>query len=208
MNNEQLEQINQYTYLGVAINIDVKIDEEINNRIAKANNIYYQLNHTILGKKEINTKTKIQVYNTIYVPTLIYGSESWTINKRVESRITASEMKCLRKIHGVTRKDKIRNQNIRLQLQTKPLIDNIHVRSLQWLGHITRMSEERLPKRVMEARPIGTRSKGRPRTEWSEYMISVASNKGKTIEEAKKLATNRKEYRKWTLTPETVTRRR
>ena len=39
------------------------------------------------------------------------------------------------------------------------------------------MSEERLPERVMEARPIGTRSKGRPRTEWSEYMISVASNK-------------------------------
>ena len=52
-------------------------------------------------------------------------------------------------------------------------------------------------------RSIGTRSKGRPITEWSENMNSVASSKGKTIEGAKKLATNRKEYRKWFLTPET-----
>ena len=143
---KQVEQVTEYTYLGVKICNNGKIEQEINNRISKANNIYYQLNNTILGKKEINTKTKLQVYNSIYVPTLTYGSESWIINKRIESRITASEMKCLRKIQGVTKRDKLRNQNIRNQLQTKPVVENIIEKSLKWIGHVIRMKDERIPK--------------------------------------------------------------
>ena len=197
---KQVEQVTEYTYLGVKICNNGKIEQEINNRIAKANNIYYQLNNTILGKKEINTKTKLQVYNSIYVPTLTYGSESWIINKRIESRITASEMKCLRKIQGVTKRDKLRNQNIRNQLQTKPVVENIIEKSLKWIGHVIRMKDERLPKRVMEARPIGCRSKGRPRTEWYDYMSSVTNKKGMSMGEVKKLARDRKEYNRWILT--------
>ena len=37
----ELEQLEQYTNLGVTISQNGKIEEEINNRISKANNIFY-----------------------------------------------------------------------------------------------------------------------------------------------------------------------
>ena len=38
-------------------------------------------------------KTKIKLYNTLTLPVLLYGSETWTIKARDARRITAAEMK-------------------------------------------------------------------------------------------------------------------
>ena len=129
-NNERLEEVNNYTYLGVEISKDGKIEEEINNRIRKANNIYYQINNTVLGKKEMPNKTKLQVYKTTILPTITYGAESWVVNTKIESRITATEMKCLRKIAGRTRKDKIRNTVIREEVDIAPATEIIERKAL------------------------------------------------------------------------------
>jgi hypothetical protein len=76
-NNRELEQKTSFEYLGTIIHQNGKIEEEVLNRIRKTNSIYYQLNQTIFGKKEINTKTKLQVYRTVMEPSLLCGSESW-----------------------------------------------------------------------------------------------------------------------------------
>jgi hypothetical protein len=52
-NNIELEQTTRFEYLGTIIQQNGKI-EEVLNRVRKTNNIYYQLNQTILGK--IRTK--------------------------------------------------------------------------------------------------------------------------------------------------------
>jgi hypothetical protein len=41
-------------------------------------------------------KTGIKFYNTLALPTLLYGSENWTIKTRDATRITAAEMKYMR----------------------------------------------------------------------------------------------------------------
>jgi hypothetical protein len=41
---------------------DGRTDREINNRIKKANQMYYEINNKVLGKKEVDPKTKIQIY--------------------------------------------------------------------------------------------------------------------------------------------------
>jgi hypothetical protein len=38
-------------------------------------------------------KTRIKLYNMLALPTLLYGSENWTIKSRDARRITAAEMK-------------------------------------------------------------------------------------------------------------------
>jgi hypothetical protein len=58
------------------------------------------LNQTIFGKKEINTKTKLQVYRTVMEPSLLYGSESWPAIGKEISRINAAEMKCSDGLQG------------------------------------------------------------------------------------------------------------
>lgn len=43
---------------------------------------------------------------------MVYESEFWAVNKKIEQRINVAEVKILREINGVTRDDKIRNMYI------------------------------------------------------------------------------------------------
>jgi hypothetical protein len=73
---------------------------------------------------------------------------------------------------------------------------------LRWYGHAVRMETERRPKLVLEARPEGWRGRGRPRVEWEEYVEGLARKRGRKLPEVKRLAQNRKKYRKWLLEPD------
>jgi hypothetical protein len=66
--NTELEQTTSFEYLGTIIHQNGKI-EEVLNRVRKTNNMYYQLNQTIFGKKEINTNK-----GTRSIVTLRFGS--------------------------------------------------------------------------------------------------------------------------------------
>ena len=39
---------------------------------------------------------------------------------------------------------------------------------IAWLGHVMRMDEKRISKRVLEWKPTGRRIRGRPRKRWTE----------------------------------------
>ena len=61
---EQLEWVKSCDYLGIKITNNGKIDEEILHRISQASKVYYSLNHTIINKKKVSKKVKLQVYNS------------------------------------------------------------------------------------------------------------------------------------------------
>jgi hypothetical protein len=74
-------------------------------------------------------------------------------------------------------------------------------RTSRWYGHAVRMDLERRPKLVLEARPEGGREIDRPRLEWEEYVEGLARKRGRKLQEVKRLAQDRKEYRKWLSNP-------
>jgi hypothetical protein len=45
----------------------------------------------------------------------------------------------------------------------RSLLDDIQTKQLQWYGHVQRMEEGRLPKKVVKWRPLGRRKQGRPK---------------------------------------------
>jgi hypothetical protein len=51
------------------------------------------------------SKTRINLYNTLALPALLYSRENWKIKARNARRITAAEMKCMGTITGHTRTD-------------------------------------------------------------------------------------------------------
>jgi hypothetical protein len=81
------------------------------------NEIYFCENfrNTIVGNKELKEDTKMRVYKTVFIPTLLYGTESLTILDKHKNRMQPSEMKYLRKVTEKTRRDQIRNTTIRNQ---------------------------------------------------------------------------------------------
>ena len=55
-----------------------------------------------LDHKKHLKKTRIKLYNTLALPVLLYGSETWTVKASDARRITAAEMKYMRITAGYT----------------------------------------------------------------------------------------------------------
>ena len=59
----------------------------------------------------------------------------------------------------ISRKDKIRNTIITQKMNvTRSLLDDIKTKQLKWYGHVQRMEEGRLPKKVMKWSPPGRKN--------------------------------------------------
>ncbi|PWA19879.1 hypothetical protein CCH79_00019501 [Gambusia affinis] len=61
---------------------------------------------TVVVKRELSQKGKLSIYRSIYVPTLIYGHELWVMTERTRSRIQAAEMGFLRRVAGLSLRDR------------------------------------------------------------------------------------------------------
>ena len=46
-------------------------------------------------------------------PAALYGSETWVVKKQHLCKLEGAEMKCLRVIRGVTRRDRMMNEEVR-----------------------------------------------------------------------------------------------
>jgi hypothetical protein len=62
--------------------------------------------------KKTLKKTRIKLHNTLALPALLCGSERWTVIARDGRRITATEMKYLRRTAGYTGTDYKTNTQI------------------------------------------------------------------------------------------------
>lgn len=158
----ELEQVKSYKYLGVIINSEGNIKDEINERLAKTGNLFRAIKSSVLGKCEIPERTKAEVVKKIVKPILTYASESWVTTEKQRQSINSVEMRFLRKIKGKTRRDRIRNEVFREQLNIQPIEWNIEQNQIRWLGHVNRMGQERLVKKVYEARELGKKGEVDP----------------------------------------------
>jgi hypothetical protein len=194
---ENIEQVEKFVYLGGLINSDGSNEKEIQRRIGRrpTSQAFGKMNR-IWRSKELTKKTKIQVYETMIQPILLYGSECWTMRKQDEKRILTAEMSWLRKIAGVSRLQRIRNDDIRqaLGIQTT-LLDKVIQRRLRWFGHVERMPFDRIPHNALHARFEGKRNKGRPRLRWIDNITQDIASLGLTLRGALDLTTDRGQWR-------------
>jgi len=77
---------------------------------------------------------------------LLYGSETWTIKARDARRITAEEMKYMRRRAGYTWTDYKTNTQITNELKITPILDKLLEYKRNWIQHVNRMPRNRLPK--------------------------------------------------------------
>jgi hypothetical protein len=81
------------------------------------------------------------------------------------------EGRILRKIFGPVQNED-GSRRIRMNYELNELTGNADIvifiksRRIVWLGHVMRMDDKRTPKRILQWKPVGTRTRGRPRKRW------------------------------------------
>ena len=81
-------------------------------------------------------------------------------------KVTVLEMKCLRSLVGVPRLDRVRNEGCVVCRRAgieRELASRADHRVLRWFGHVERIYDYRMARRVLMAEVSGGRVQGRPR---------------------------------------------
>jgi len=112
------------------------------------------LNNVFRPQKPLQ-KTRIKLYNTLALPVLLYGSETWTIKASDTRRITAAEMKYMRRTAGYRWTD----YKINVQIA---ILDKLLEYKRSGIQHVNRMPRNKLPRVMKHYSPTGRRNRGRP----------------------------------------------
>ena len=67
----------------------------------------------MMKDKRMRMRLKAKIYQTVVRPVLTYGAQCWALNKRGEGRLEVTEMNMLRRMLGVTRRNRLRNKEAR-----------------------------------------------------------------------------------------------
>ena len=156
-----LEQVRQFNYLGCELSLDGEpdFDKKINRSQGICGTIRKHL-------KKTPTHTQMKFYKVVARPSLLYGSETWVTTKKDMTLLEAAEMRFLRSVTGYTRLDKIRSEVIRKELEISGIQDVRLKHKQNWINHLERMDNTRLPKHALNYKPRGRRDRGRPRKLW------------------------------------------
>ena len=170
MNGQQLEEVDAFKYLGSTLTKDGRCATEIKIRIAIATSAMASLRKT-WHSRELSFTTKLKLFKSLVLSIFLYGCESWTLTAEMEKRIQAFEMKCYRRLLGISWMDHKTNEYVRGQVTIlagpqEPLLATVKRRKLQWFGHTARHNS--LSKTILQGTVEGGRRRGRPRKCWTD----------------------------------------
>ena len=86
-----------------------------------------------------------------------------------ERRLEVTEMNRLRRMLGVTRRDRLRNKEVRERTGVQENIVKVVERSkMRWYGHVARKGERDVVRRAMDFPVMGKRNRGRQPRKWRD----------------------------------------
>ena len=146
---------------GRTLSRSVHINDETHARIAKASSAFGRLRLSVWELKGVSLSTKLSVYKDIVLTTLLYASETWTVYQRHAKKLNRFHLNCLCKLLRVKWQDKVPDTEILEQTGMSSIFTMLRKTQLRWAGHVVRMPDERLPKRILYGELLtGARSHG------------------------------------------------
>ncbi|BDA51414.1 RNA-directed DNA polymerase from mobile element jockey [Coccomyxa sp. Obi] len=171
LRGQPLEQVQMFKYLGSICSADMSMQPEIASRLSRAGGAYHKLSRLKVWKdKNISVKIKVILYKVIVQSTLLYGCETWAVTNEDIRKLEVFQMRCLRRILGISLLERIPNAVTRAQCDIPEVANLIRYRRLRYLGHVARMGDTRLPLQFMFGTISGMGTRGRPMKSWNDYV--------------------------------------
>ena len=193
LNGEELNNVDHFKYLGSVIDKDGTIDRDVDLRVRAAWSSWRKLTG-VLYDRNIPLRLKAKVYEAIIRPAMTYGNECWAMKVTNKRKIATTAMRMLRGILGVSRREHMRNEDIRRILHITPIDEVMRSGRLRWFGHVQRRDADNVTRRVMELAIPGARRRGRPKKTWHQQLKDDMTDVGVTQD----VALYRNEWRRRT----------
>ena len=99
------------------------------------------------------------------------GAAAWTLTKKEEQDLLIFERKIFRRIYGAKYENGEWKSGTNRELEEMSkggnIVKWIKGQRISWLGHLERMEEDRMPKKIFTQELEGRR-RGRPRKRWKQ----------------------------------------
>ena len=178
VDGQDITEVETFNYLGATICKEGGGGmKDIKNRLSKARGAFVRL-EKIWNSKSISRRTKLRLYKTLVVPVLLYGCETWKMNKGDDKRIDVFHSTCLRRILRIDWKDHVTTPELLEKAGMKPLSKEVKRRRWKMIGHILRKDQKGDCNIAMTWAPEGKRKRGRPKTTWRRTVEKVRKDAG------------------------------
>nr|VZI38698.1 unnamed protein product [Spirometra erinaceieuropaei] len=88
------------------------------------------------------------MYKAVILPKLLYGAETWTVYTKQARRLNHFHLSCLRRILRLNWPDRIPDTDVLERMGILSIYAILRQMQLRWNGHLVRMDDERIPKRL------------------------------------------------------------
>jgi hypothetical protein len=96
---EHIQQVESFKYIGSLENKQNSTEEEIKERILMGNKAFH-VNAALFTSKLISKSAKLKLYNSVIKPVVTYACETWVLREYSKEKLLAFERKILRKMYA------------------------------------------------------------------------------------------------------------
>ena len=137
----KVPRVKEVKYLESTVQESGSCEREVKKRVQAGWNGWRRVSGIICDRR-LPAIVKGKVYSSVVRPAMVYGLETMAVTKKQVKEMKVTEMKMLRFTMGVTRKDKIKNEFIRLTVKVEQLGMKMREGRLRWYGHVMRRDQE------------------------------------------------------------------
>ena len=135
IDGETMETVTDFTFLVSKITADGDCSHEIKRCLLLGREAMTNLD-SIWKSRDITLLTKVHIVKAMVFPVVMYGCESWTINKAEHWRIDAFEL-CWRRLLRAPWTARRANQSILKEISPEYSLEGLMLKlKLQYFGHL------------------------------------------------------------------------
>lgn len=157
--------------------------EDILYRKNLATNAFWKMKK-IWNSKNITLKLKLRIFNSTCVAIFLYASETWVLNPEREKKINSFATTCYRYILGISKFDKVRNEEIYKKVGQEQLTEKIKRRQKNFIMNTLSLQNNDMIKKYLIYYPKkGKRKRGRAEKLYGDQASILMGNQAHLLDE-------------------------